>query len=109
MIPEDQCNERKMLGGAGWLLSIPTDRRRLVLAALPNHGLMAQEGKRSPNTKFLGGISRGRPGGYPYGRPGPKTLTPSLGAQEKTMQKMDYIHRTTPGRILICKSRPEIT
>ena len=30
----------------------------------------------------MGGISRGRPGGYPGGRPGPKTFTPSAGAQE---------------------------
>ena len=34
------------------------------------------------NVKFLGGISRGRPGGYPGRLPGPKTFTPSLGAQE---------------------------
>ena len=41
-----------------------------------------QEGKRSQNIKVLGGISRGRPGGYLGGRPGPKTFTPSLGEQE---------------------------
>ena len=30
----------------------------------------------------MGGISRGRPGGCLGGRPGPKTFTPSIGAQE---------------------------
>ena len=32
--------------------------------------------------QFLGRVSRGRPGGYPGGRPDPKTFTPSFGAQE---------------------------
>ena len=37
-----------------------------------------QERKTSLNIKFLGGISRGRPGGYPP----PKMFTPSLEEQE---------------------------
>ena len=44
--------------------------------------LIIQERKSNLNIKSLGRISRGRPGGYPCGRPGPKTLTPLLGAQE---------------------------
>ena len=42
-------------------------------------GDFTQERKSSLNIKFLGGISHGCPSGYP---PGPKTFTPSLGAQE---------------------------
>ena len=41
-----------------------------------------QERKSSLNIKFLGGMSRRRPGGYPGGRPSPKTLTPSLAAHK---------------------------
>ena len=42
------------------------------------------ESKSSLKIKFvLGGLSRGRLGGYPGGRHGPKTFTPPLGAQEK--------------------------
>ena len=44
--------------------------------------MVYQERKRSLNMKFLGGIFRGCLGGYPGGRPGPKTFTASLGAQE---------------------------
>ena len=49
---------------------------------VPSLALIVQEGKRSLNIKFLGGISRGLPGEYPAGRPGQKPFTPSLGAQE---------------------------
>ena len=38
--------------------------------------------QKQPKHKVFGRISCGRPGGYPGGRPGPKTFTPSLGAQE---------------------------
>ena len=36
------------------------------------------------NIKFLGGISRGRPGGYPGGRPGPRNFHPIARSAEKT-------------------------
>ena len=39
------------------------------------------ENSSSLNIEFLGGMSHGHPGGYLGGRPGPKTFTPSLGAQ----------------------------
>ena len=46
---------------------------------------------KSLNIKFLGGISRGRPGGYPGGRPRPKTFTPSLGEQENKVFRADVL------------------
>ena len=69
-----------------------------------------QERKICLNTKFLGGMTRRRPGGYPGGRPGPKTFTPSLGAQENTVFCADVLDpkaRTsmTPGglRKTLCR------
>ena len=44
--------------------------------------LLGGSEKSSLNIKFLGGMSRGRPGGYPGGRPGPKIFTPSLGPRK---------------------------
>ena len=41
-----------------------------------------RNGKQPKHISFLGGIWCLRPGGYPGGRPGPKTLTPSLAAQK---------------------------
>ena len=45
--------------------------------------------KSSLNMKFLSGISRGRLGGYPGGRSGPKTFTTSLGVQETIVSCAD--------------------
>ena len=50
-----------------------------------------QSTKSSLNVKFLGGISRGRPGGYLGGRPSPKGFTPSLGAQENKVYCADIL------------------
>ena len=50
-----------------------------------------QEGKNNLNIKFLGGKTRGRPGGYLGGRPGPKTFTPSLGTQENKVSCADVL------------------
>ena len=41
--------------------------------------------------KVFGRISRGRPGGYPGGRPDPKTFNPSLGAQENEVLCADVL------------------
>ena len=51
----------------------------------------SQERKSSLNTKFLGETSRGRPGGYLGRRPGPKTFTPLLGAQENRVFCADVL------------------
>ena len=50
-----------------------------------------QERRSSLNIEFLGGISRRHPGGCPGGRPGPKTFTPSLGAQENKVFCADVL------------------
>ena len=62
--------------------------------SLSNEHVMCfrDQGRQSSlNIKFLDRMSRGRPGRYPGGRPGPTTFTPSLGAQENKVCCADVL------------------